>query len=53
MSQSIISIQAWHAIKAQTLKSSIGGYAARKYAVKHGVLRLYTLACQLAATEEC
>jgi hypothetical protein len=51
MSVSTMSLSAWHAIRAESLRKSIGSYAARKYAVKHGVLGLYRLACQLSAVE--
>ena len=44
--------QAAIAIHAATLRQTIGSYAARRYAVKNGVLRLYTLACQLSAIEK-
>lgn len=46
-----LSPAAWHAIKAANLRRTIGNFAARRYAVKHGVLPLYRLACQLAAVE--
>lgn len=51
MSHTTISMAAWHAIKAATLRDSVGNFAARRYAVKHGVLGLYRLACQLQAVE--
>ena len=41
--------QAWHAIKAAELRKTCGSFAARRYAVNHGVLGLYRLACQLSA----
>ena len=44
-----MSTQAKHAIRAAQLYAQCGRYAARRYAEKHGVTRLYYLARQLAA----
>lgn len=41
--------QAAHAIRAARIYRTCGRYAARRYAEKHGVTRLYYLARQLAA----
>lgn len=41
--------QATHAIRAAQIYKQCGRYAARRYAEKHGVTRLYYLARQLAA----
>lgn len=41
--------QAAHAIRAAQIYRTCGRYAARRYAEKHGVTRLYYLARQLAA----
>lgn len=41
--------QAWLAIRAAYMRNTVGTYASRKYAMNNGVLRLYVIACQLAA----
>lgn len=51
MSQSTLTMQAWHAIKAAQLRKSVGRYAASQYARKHGVSSLYRLALQLSAVQ--
>lgn len=38
------------ALRAVTLRRTVGDYAARRYAAKHGALGLYRLALQLSAT---
>lgn len=43
--------QAYLAFKALAMRGTCGSYAARRFAHKNGVLRLYTLACQLQAVE--
>lgn len=50
MSVREITPQAWHAIKAASLRKQCGAFASRRYAEKNGVHpSLYRLACQLAA----
>ena len=49
MTTTNISMQAWHAIKAASLRKTAGRFAASQYAKKHGVASLYRLACQLSA----
>lgn len=51
MAVSSLHPQAWLAFRALALRGQCGRYAARRFAVKHGVLRLYTLVCQLQAVE--
>lgn len=42
--------QAWHAIKAASIRRQCGPFASRRYAEKNGVpASLYRLACQLSA----
>lgn len=40
---------AQHAIRAEKMRHTCGSYSARRYAINHGCLGLYRLACQLAA----
>lgn len=49
MTTTNISIAAWHAIKAASMRKTCGRYAASQYAAKHNVSGLYRLACQLSA----
>lgn len=50
MKTSNIHPQAWHAIKAATIRRQCGPFPGRRYAEKNGVpASLYRLACQLSA----
>lgn len=44
---------AQHALKALQMKKRNNGYMARMYALKHGALGAYRLACQLEAMSRC
>jgi len=50
MSSTTLSMAAWHAMRAVSLRPLVGRYAASQYARKHGVSSLYRLALQLAAS---
>jgi hypothetical protein len=44
-----MTLAAQHAIRAAKSRTLWGAWAARRYAIKRGVLPLYRLACQLEA----
>lgn len=50
MTSTTLSLAAWHAMRAVSLRPTVGRYAASQYARKHGVSGLYRLALQLQAT---